>query len=59
MAPPVRTLGQFVEEEQLLPWISGTVTELHRRAGRGAEKHGRRLQLAVSCTACKATKTCC
>jgi Fe-S-cluster containining protein len=57
--PPVRTLGQFVEDEQIVPWIAGTVTEIIRHAERGAEQHGRRLKLAVSCTSCKATKTCC
>jgi Fe-S-cluster containining protein len=57
--PPVRTLGQFVEEEQLLPWIAGAVAGLHRHAEQGAAKHGRRLKLAVSCDSCKATKTCC
>ncbi len=57
--PPVRTLGQLVEDEQLLPWIAGTVAEIIRHADRGAVQHGRRLKLAVSCTTCKATKTCC
>ena len=57
--PPVRTLGQFVEDEQLLPWISGTVAEIIRHAGRGAKEHGKQLKLAISCTSCKATKTCC
>jgi len=56
---PVRTLGQFVEDEQILPWIAATVAEINRHAAQGAEKRGRRLKLAVSCTACKATKTCC
>jgi Fe-S-cluster containining protein len=57
--PPLRTLRQFVEDEQLVPWIAATVTEIIDHAGRGAEKHGRRLKLAVSCTSCRATKTCC
>jgi Fe-S-cluster containining protein len=56
---PVRTLGQFVEDEQLLPWIAGTVAEIIGHAGHGAEKRGRRRSLTVSCTTCKATKTCC
>lgn len=57
--PSVRTLGQFVDEEQLLPWIEATVVEINRHAAEGAEKLGKRLKLAVSCTRCKATKTCC
>jgi len=57
--PPVRTLGQFVEDDQILAWIAGTVAEINRHAAEGAEKRGRRLKLAVSCNTCKATKTCC
>ncbi len=55
----VRTLGQFVDDEQLVPWIAGTVAEIIAHAAHGAEKRGRRLKLAVSCTTCRATKTCC
>ena len=57
--PPVRTLGQFVEDEQILPWIAGTVAEIIGHAADEAKKRGRRLKLAVSCDTCKATKTCC
>ncbi|HSJ99963.1 MAG TPA: YkgJ family cysteine cluster protein [Kofleriaceae bacterium] len=56
---PVRTLGQFVEAEQIVPWIAGTVAEIIHHAEHGAKQHGRRLKLTVSCTSCKATKTCC
>ena len=59
MASSIRTLGQFVEEEEILPWIAGTVAEINRHAAEGAEKRGKRLKLTVSCTRCKATKTCC
>jgi Fe-S-cluster containining protein len=59
VAQSVRTLGQFVDEEQILPWIEGTVAEIIRHAEAGAEKRGKRVKLAVSCTGCKATKTCC
>jgi Fe-S-cluster containining protein len=57
--PPVRTLGQFIEDEQIVPWIAGTVAEIIRHAEHGAKQHGRPLKLTVSCTSCKATKTCC
>jgi Fe-S-cluster containining protein len=57
--PSVRTLGQFVADEQIVPWIAGTVAEIIRHAEHGAKQHGRPLKLAVSCTSCKATKTCC
>lgn len=55
----VRTLGQFVEDEQIAAWISAELAEIHRHAARGAKAAGKPLRLAVSCTQCKATKTCC
>ena len=55
----VRTLGQFVEDEQILAWIAASVAEINRHAARGAKEHGKRLRLVVSCTTCTATKTCC
>ena len=59
VTPQVRTLGQFVEEEQLLPWIGGVVGEIIGHAEQSAVKLGKRRSLTVSCTRCKATKTCC
>lgn len=59
MTPTARTLGQFIEEEQLLPWIAGTTGEIMRRAEQNAIKLGKRRSLAVSCTKCKAAKACC
>lgn len=57
--PPVRTLGQFVEEEQILAWIAAAVTEINQRAARNARALGKQRRLAVSCADCAATKTCC
>lgn len=54
-----RTLGQFVEEEQLLPWLAGAVGQIIGHAEQGAARLGKRRSLAVSCTRCKAQKTCC
>lgn len=54
-----RTLGQFVADEQLVPWLSGAIGEIHRFAERGAREAGKPLRLAVTCGGCKATKTCC
>ena len=56
---PVRTLGQLLDDEQILTWIAGTVAEIISHASHAAEKRGRRRSLAVSCTTCRATKTCC
>ena len=55
----IRTLGQFVEDEQIVAWISGAVADLHQHAARQAKAAGKSLKLAVSCTRCTATKTCC
>lgn len=57
--PAIRTLGQFVEDEQIVAWIAGAVGEIHQRAGQQARAAGKALRLAVSCTRCTATKTCC
>jgi Fe-S-cluster containining protein len=55
----VRTLGQFVDDEQIVPWIAGEMGVIHRRATQQAKLAGKSLKLAVSCTRCSATKTCC
>ena len=55
----IRTLGQFVEDERIVAWISSAVSDIHRRASQQARAAGKSLGLAVSCTKCSATKTCC
>ena len=55
----LRTLGQFVEDEQIIAWVAGAVGEIHQHATREARFAGARLKLTVSCTSCTATKTCC
>lgn len=55
----VRTLGQFVTDAQIVPWIADAVGEIHRHATRQAKAAGKARQLAVACTRCAATKTCC
>lgn len=55
----LRTLGQFVEDEDIIAWIGGAVAELHQHAAREARFAGAKLKLTVSCTSCTATKTCC
>jgi Fe-S-cluster containining protein len=55
----VRTLGQFVDDEQIVAWLAGALGEIHRHAAREAKAAGKSLKLAVSCTRCAATKTCC
>lgn len=57
--PPIRTLGQFVDDEQIVAWIAGAVGDIHQHAAGQARAAGKSLKLAVSCTRCEATKTCC
>lgn len=55
----VRTLGQFVEDEQIVTWLAENVAEINRAAGRGAKQVGKQSLLQLSCTSCKVTKMCC
>lgn len=55
----IRTLGQFVEDEHIVAWITGAITEIHQRSAREARSAGKALKLVVSCTRCTAQKTCC
>ena len=55
----IRTLGQFVEDEQIVAWLASAVDAFRRRAAHQATKFGKEQKLAVSCTQCQATKTCC
>lgn len=55
----IRTLGQFVEAEQILPWLAGHVADINQHSGRQAKLAGKSQRLSVTCNACKATKTCC
>jgi Fe-S-cluster containining protein len=55
----VRTLGQFVEDEQIVTWLAQNVAEINRAAGRGAKQVGKQSRLVVSCTSCSVTKMCC
>jgi Fe-S-cluster containining protein len=57
--PPIRTLGQFVDDEQIVAWISAAVGDIHHHAAGQARAAGKSLKLAVSCSQCRATKTCC
>ena len=54
-----RTLGEFVEQEQLLAWLGDNVAHINKASGRGAKAASKHAKLAVSCTTCTATKTCC
>jgi Fe-S-cluster containining protein len=53
------TLGELVAAEQIVPWIAGALADIHATAGVQAKAAGKSLKLAVTCTTCTATKTCC
>ena len=55
----VRTLGQFVEDEQIVTWLADNVAEINRAATRNAKHVGKQSLMQVSCTSCKVTKMCC
>ncbi|HEU4728236.1 MAG TPA: YkgJ family cysteine cluster protein [Kofleriaceae bacterium] len=55
----IRTLGQFVADQQIVAWISRELTELHSYSLRQAKAAGKPHRLTVSCTRCTAKKTCC
>lgn len=57
--PPIRTFGQFVDEEQIVAWIAAAVADIHQFSARQAKAAGKAARLTVSCTSCTATKTCC
>lgn len=54
-----RTLGQFVEDEQIVAWLADNVAHINKASGKGAKDTSKLVKLAVTCTTCKATKTCC
>jgi Fe-S-cluster containining protein len=54
-----RTLGQFVEDEKIVAWLSENVGHINKASGKGAKETSRLVKLAVSCVTCTATKTCC
>ncbi|HEY5936680.1 MAG TPA: YkgJ family cysteine cluster protein [Kofleriaceae bacterium] len=55
----VRTLGQFVEDEQIVTWLADNVAEINRAATRNAKQVGKQSLMQVACTSCKVTKMCC
>ncbi len=54
-----RTLGEFVEAEGIVSWLADNVAHINSASGKGANETSKLVQLAVSCSTCQATKTCC
>lgn len=55
----VRTLGEFVVEEKIIPWLAGEVATNHAEAGAGAAAVAAQNKLPMVCATCTATKACC
>ena len=55
----VRTLGEFVHDEQILEWLAGEIATNHRESGRRAAEVATRNQLPMVCATCTAPKGCC
>lgn len=55
----IRTLGEFVVEDGIIPWLAGEVATNHRDSGAGALAVALENKLPMQCTTCTATKACC
>ena len=57
--PAVRTLGEFVADEQIISWLAEQIVQNHRDSDRGARAVAKKARLPMVCTTCTATKACC
>ena len=55
----IRTLGEFVAEEQIIPWLAGEVANNHRDSSAGASAVAKQHRLPMVCSTCTGTKACC
>jgi Fe-S-cluster containining protein len=55
----VRTLGEFVAEEQIIGWLAEQIAQNHRDSDRGAREIAKQHMLPMHCSTCQATKACC
>jgi Fe-S-cluster containining protein len=55
----IRTLGEFVAEEQIIAWLAEQIAHNHRDSDRGARDVAQRSKLPMHCDTCRATKACC
>lgn len=55
----VRTLGEFLAEEQIIGWLAEQVAHNHRDSDRGARLVAKQHKLPISCLTCTAAKACC
>jgi Fe-S-cluster containining protein len=55
----MRTLGEFVADEQIVSWLAEEIDRNHVESGRRAREVANRNRLPVVCATCTATKACC
>ena len=55
----IRTLGEFVTEENVIGWLAEHIAQNHRDSTRGATDVAKRARLPMVCSTCTATKACC
>src|SRR6478752_6611303 len=59
-AMEVRTLGQFLADENILADLAKLVADINAKSTQGAKQLGKQQKLpVVSCFSCDAPKTCC
>ena len=59
MAPPVRTLGELVAEDNIITWLAGEIGQNHRASASGATAISKQHKLPMHCSTCTSTKACC
>lgn len=55
----IRTLGEFVADEQIIGWLRDQIAQNHRDSERGASLVAKQASLPMHCSTCTATKACC
>ena len=54
--PAIRTLGEFVADEQIITWLAEQIGQNHRDSDRGARAVAKKARLPMVCSTCTATK---
>jgi Fe-S-cluster containining protein len=55
----MRTLGQFVVDENIITWLADEIATNHRESGRRASEVAQHHKLPMVCATCTAVKGCC
>lgn len=54
-----RTLGEFLDDENIVGWLAEQIRDNHRASDRGARAVAKQHKLPMHCSTCTAAKTCC